>query len=304
MPLAMNREVFITCAVTGSGGTQDKSPHVPRSPEQIAESAIAAARAGAAVVHCHVRDPETGAPSRDVKMFREVTERIREADTDVVLNLTAGMGGDVTFGSTERPLPLNEDGTDMIGAAERVEHVAECLPEICTLDCGTMNFAENDYVMTNTPGMLQAMGRMMTHLGVKPEIEAFDTGHLWYAKQLVKDGILDSPALVQLCMGVPWGAPDDLNTFMAMVNNIPEDWTFSAFGLGRNQMPYVAASVLAGGNVRVGLEDNLMLDKGVLATNEQLVARAKEIIERMGAKVIGPEDVRKKLGLTKRAPKG
>ena len=302
MPLAMNREVFITCAVTGSGGTQDKSPHVPRSPEQIADSAIAAAKAGAAVVHCHVRDPETGAPSRDVNMFREVTDRIRASDTDVVLNLTAGMGGDMTFGDTENPLPLNEANTDMIGASERVAHVAACLPEICTLDCGTMNFAENDYVMTNTPGMLQAMGKMMTDLGVKPEIEAFDTGHLWYAKQLVKDGILDSPALVQLCMGVPWGAPDDLNTFMAMVNNIPDDWTFSAFGLGRNQMPYVAASVLAGGNVRVGLEDNLMLDKGVLATNEQLVARAKEIIERMGAKVIGPEDVRKKLGLTKRAP--
>ena len=302
MPLAMNREVFITCAVTGSGGTQDKSPHVPRSPEQIADSAIAAAKAGAAVVHCHVRDPETGAPSRDVNMFREGTDRIRASDTDVVLNLTAGMGGDMTFGDTENPLPLNEANTDMIGASERVAHVAACLPEICTLDCGTMNFAENDYVMTNTPGMLQAMGKMMTDLGVKPEIEAFDTGHLWYAKQLVKDGILESPALVQLCMGVPWGAPDDLNTFMAMVNNIPEDWTFSAFGLGRNQMPYVAASVLAGGNVRVGLEDNLMLDKGVLATNEQLVARAKEIIERMGAKVIGPEDVRKKLGLTKRAP--
>jgi uncharacterized protein (DUF849 family) len=300
----MNREVFITCAVTGSGGTQDRSPHVPRSPQQIADSAIAAAKAGAAVVHCHVRDPETGAPSRDLGLFREVTDRIRDSDTDVVLNLTAGMGGDITFGPTEHPLPLNEAGTDMAGAAERVEHVKQCLPEICTLDCGTMNFAEADYVMTNTPGMLQAMGRMMTHLGVKPEIEAFDTGHLWYAKQLVKDGILDSPALVQLCMGVPWGAPDDLNTFMAMVNNVPDDWHFSAFGLGRSQMPYVAAAVLAGGNVRVGLEDNLMLDKGVLATNEQLVERAVEIIERLGARVIGPQEVRDKLGLTKRAPQG
>jgi uncharacterized protein (DUF849 family) len=303
MPLAMNREVFITCAITGSGGTQDRSPYVPRSPQQIAESAIAAAKAGAAVVHCHVRDPETGTPSRKVEYYREVTERIRDADTDVVLNLTAGMGGDITFGSPSKPLPLKEAGTDMIGAEERVAHVAECLPEICTLDCGTMNFAEADYVMTNTPGMLQAMGRMMTDLGVKPEIEAFDTGHLWYAKQLVKDGILDSPALVQLCMGVPWGAPDDLSTFMAMVNNVPEDWTFSAFSLGRNQMAYVAASVLAGGHVRVGLEDNLFLDKGVLAENWQLVERARGIIESMGARVIGPEDVRKKLGLTKRVPK-
>jgi len=302
MPLAMNREVFITCAVTGSGGSQDRSPHVPRSPALIAESAIAAARAGAAVVHCHVRDPDTGAPSRKLEYYREVTDRIREAEVDVVLNLTAGMGGDIVFGSPESPFPLNEEATDMIGAAERVEHIKQCLPEICTLDCGTMNFAEADYVMTNTPGMLQAMGRMMTALGVKPEIEAFDTGHLWYAKQLVKDGILDSPALVQLCMGVPWGAPDDLNTFMAMVNNVPDDWTFSAFALGRNQMAYVAASVLAGGNVRVGLEDNLWLDKGVLATNAQLVERAVTIVENMGARVIGPEAVREKLGLTKRAP--
>ncbi len=304
MPLAMNRDVFITCAVTGSGSTQGRSPHVPRSPAQIADSAIAAAKAGAAIVHCHVRDPDTGAPSRDLGLFREVTDRIRASDTDVVLNLTAGMGGDMVFGPSERPLPLNKDGTDMAGAAERVEHVKQCRPEICTLDCGTMNFAEADYVMTNTPGMLTAMGRMMTALGVKPEIEAFDTGHLWYAKQLVADGVLEPDALVQLCMGVPWGAPDDLNTFMAMVNNVPPEWTFSAFGLGRNEMAYVAASVLAGGNVRVGLEDNLMLDRGVLAENWQLVERAANIIENLGARVIGPDEVRKKLNLTKQAPEG
>ena len=296
MPLEMNREVFITCAITGSGATQDRSPHVPRSPAQIA------AKAGAAVVHCHVRDPETGKPSRRLDLYREVTERIRESETDVVLNLTAGMGGDIIFGPPERPLPLSQDGTDMAGAAERVEHVKQCLPEICTLDCGTMNFAEADYVMTNTPGMLTAMGRMMTHLGVMPEIEAFDTGHLWYAKHLVDEGILKGPALVQLCMGVPWGAPDDLNTLMAMVNNVPKDWTFSAFALGRHQMAYAAAAVLAGGNVRVGLEDNLWLDKGVLARNDQLVDRAVSIIENMGARVIGPQEVREKLGLTKRAP--
>ncbi|MEX0302693.1 MAG: 3-keto-5-aminohexanoate cleavage protein [Leisingera sp.] len=301
MPLEMNREVFITCAVTGSGGTQDRSPHVPRSPKEIADSAIAAAKAGAAVVHCHVRDPETGVPSRRLDYYREVTERIRDAEVDVVLNLTAGMGGDMVFGGVENPLPPVE-GTDMIGASERVAHIAECLPEICTLDCGTMNFAEADYVMTNTPGALRAMGQMMTDLGVKPEIEAFDTGHLWFAKQLVKEGILDSPALVQLCMGVPWGAPDDLNTFMAMVNNVPDDWTFSAFSLGRNQMAYASASVLAGGNVRVGLEDNLWLDKGVLAENWQLVERANTIVSNMGARVIGPQEVREKLGLTKRAP--
>jgi uncharacterized protein (DUF849 family) len=304
MPLAMNREVFITCAVTGSGGSQDRSPHVPRSPAQIADSAIEAAKAGAAVVHCHVRDPETGKPSRDPKMFREVTDRIRDSATDVVLNLTAGMGGDLIFGPVETPLPLNQAGTDMAGATERVAHVANCLPEICTLDCGTMNFAEADYVMTNTPGMLRAMGRMMTGLGVRPEIEAFDTGHLWFAKELAKEGIIEDPVLVQLCMGVPWGAPDDLNTFMAMVNNVPEGWTWSAFSIGRNEMAYVAAAVLAGGNVRVGLEDNLWLDKGVLATNAQLVDRAVGIIERLGARVIGPEEVRQRLKLQKRAPSG
>ena len=301
MPLNLNREVFITCAVTGSGSTQDRSQFVPRSPKDIANSAIDAAKAGAAIVHCHVRDPETGKPSRNLAYYREVTDRIRNSDVDVVLNLTAGMGGDIVFGGTERPLPVAE-GTDMIGAEERVAHIVECLPEICTLDCGTMNFAEADYVMTNTPGMLQAMGSIMTEAGVKPEIEAFDTGHLWYAKQLVEDGIIEEDVLVQLCMGVPWGAPDDLNTFMAMVNNVPKNWTFSAFSLGRNQMPYVAAAILAGGNVRVGLEDNLWLKKGVLAKNEDLVLRAKEIIEAMGATVIGPQEVRKKLNLNKRAP--
>ena len=302
MPLAMNREVFITCAVTGSGSSQDRSPHVPRSPAQIADSAIAAARAGAAVVHCHVRDPETGVPARDPALYREVTERIRESEVDVVLNLTAGMGGDLVLGPTERPLPPVE-GTDMAGAAERLEHVLDCRPEICTLDCGTMNFAEADYLMVNTPGMLEAMGRMITEMGVVPEIEAFDTGHLWFARKLVEDGVLASPALVQLCMGIPWGAPDDLNTFMAMVNNVPAGWTWSAFSIGRNEMPYVAAAVLAGGNVRVGLEDNLWLARGELATNEALVERAVGIVERMGARVIGPAEVREKLGLVKRAPR-
>ncbi|MFQ5547183.1 MAG: 3-keto-5-aminohexanoate cleavage protein [Woeseia sp.] len=302
MPLRMNREVFITCPVTGSGGTQDRSPHVPRSPKQIAESAIEAAKAGAAIVHCHVRDPETGAPSRKVAYYREVTERIRDSETDVVINLTAGMGGDLVVGSPEAPLPLSESGTDMAGATERMEHVVKCLPEICTLDCGTMNFAEADYVMMNTPGMIRAMGQIITDLGVRAEIEAFETGHLWFAQQLVDEGVIKPPVLVQLCMGIPWGAPDDLNTLMSMVNNLPPDWTFSAFSLGRNEMPYVGAAILAGGNVRVGLEDNIFLDKGVLATNAQLVERAVRIVTDMGANVIGPTEVREKLKLQKRPP--
>ena len=302
MPLSMREKVFITAAITGSGNTQDRSALVPRSPEQIADAAIAAAKAGAAIVHCHVRDPESGAPSRLRSLYREVTDRIRQSDTDMVLNLTAGMGGDLVFGPVDAPLPLRDKATDMAGAAERVAHIAECRPEICTLDCGTMNFAEADYVMTNTPGMLRAMAGMMQEIGVRVEVEAFDTGHLWLAKQLVKEGLITDPVLVQLCMGVPWGAPDDLNTFMAMVNNVPDDWVFSAFSLGRHQMPYVAAAVLAGGNVRVGLEDNLYLERGVLATNAQLVDKASSLIEKMGVEVMSPQQVRDELRLEKRAP--
>ena len=302
MPLSIREKVFITAAITGSGNTQDRSALVPRSPEQIADAAIAAAKAGAAIVHCHVRDPESGAPSRLRSLYREVTDRIRQCDTDMVLNLTAGMGGDLVFGPVDAPLPLRDKATDMAGAAERVAHIAECRPEICTLDCGTMNFAEADYVMTNTPGMLRAMAGMMQEIGVRVEVEAFDTGHLWLAKQLVKEGLITDPVLVQLCMGVPWGAPDDLNTFMAMVNNVPDDWVFSAFSLGRHQMPYVAAAVLAGGNVRVGLEDNLYLERGVLATNAQLVDKAASLIEKMGVEVMSPQQVRDELRLEKRAP--
>jgi uncharacterized protein (DUF849 family) len=301
MPLAMRDKVFITAALTGSGSTQDRSDKVPRSPEQIASAAIDAAKAGAAVVHCHVRDPETGAPDRAVHLYREVVERIRASDTDVVINLTAGMGGDIVFGPTDAPLPLSDQGTDMVSAAERVAHLEACLPEIATLDCGTMNFAEADYVMTNTPGMLRDMASRMADLGIRIEIEAFDTGHLWLAQQLVSEGLIPAPVMVQLCMGIPWGAPDDLNTFMAMVNNVPSDWIHSAFSIGRHQMAYVAAAVLSGGNVRVGLEDNLWLGKGHLATNAELVARAVTIVEAMGVQVMTPDEVRAELKLTKRA---
>tara|TARA_B100001250_G_scaffold150947_1_gene129413 strand:- start:1861 stop:2769 length:909 start_codon:yes stop_codon:yes gene_type:complete len=302
MPLEIKSNIFITCAITGSGNTQDRSSNVPRSPKQIADSAIAAAKEGAAIVHCHVRDPESGAPSRDPALYRELTDRIRDSKTDVVLNLTSGMGGDMFFGPPSAPLPQKND-TDMGSAESRMEPIADCLPEICTLDCGTMNFGEGDYVMTNTPDMLRTMGRMMTELGIKPEIEAFDTGHLWFAKQLVEEGIIEDPALVQLCMGIPWGAPNDLNTYMAMVNNIPSDWNWSSFSISRDQMPYVAASILAGGNVRVGLEDNIWLEKDVLATNESLVHKATTIIEAMGSTIMNPQEVRNLLGLTKREPR-
>jgi uncharacterized protein (DUF849 family) len=293
----MNWDVFVTCAVTGAGDTTAKSPLVPITPKEIAASVVEAAKAGAAVAHIHVRNPETGAPSRDPALYREVVERVRQSGTDVVLNLTAGMGGDLVFGDVERPLPLDPKKTDMAGAEERLAHVTQLLPEICTLDCGTMNFAAGDYVMTNTPDMLRAMARRVQRLGVRAEIEVFDTGHLVLARQLIKEGLIDDPVMIQLCMGIPYGAPDDPNTLMAMVQNLPPGCIFSAFSIGRNQLPYVAMAALAGGNVRVGLEDNLSLSKNVMASNGHLVERAVTILTAMNVHVLGPAEVRRKLKL-------
>jgi 3-dehydrocarnitine:acetyl-CoA trimethylamine transferase len=297
---AVNGEVFITCAVTGAGDTIGASDHVPVTPEEIADSAIAAARAGAAVVHIHVRDPQTGAGARDVALYRAVVERVRASDVDPVVNLTAGMGGDLVLGGDEAPLPLDHAGTDMAGAAERLAHVEELRPEICTLDCGSMNFAAGgDYVMVNTPGMLRAMARRIQELGVRPELEVFDTGHLVMVEHLLREGLIDDPPLVQLCMGIPYGAPDDPETLLALVNRLPSGAVFSAFSIGRMQLPYVAMAALAGGNVRVGLEDNLYLSRGVKATNEQLVGRAVTILEAMNARVLGPDEVRERLALVR-----
>jgi uncharacterized protein (DUF849 family) len=296
----VNTEVFITCAITGAGATTGASDRVPVTPEQIAECAIEAARAGAAVVHIHVRDPETGRGSRDSALFRAVFERVRAADVDAVINLTAGMGGDLVLGGAEAPLPPDAGGTDMAGAEERLAHVAELRPEICTLDCGTMNFAAGgDYVMVNTPVMLRAMARRIQELGVRPELEVFDTGQLVMVRELIRDGLIDDPPLIQLCMGIPYGAPNDPGTLLALVNRLPEGAVFSAFSIGRMQLPYVALAALAGGNVRVGLEDNLYLQRGVLATNAQLVERAVTILSAIGARVLGPDEVRKKLGLVR-----
>ena len=296
----MNQEVFVTCAVTGAGDTTGASDRVPVMPEAIAGAAIEAARAGAAVAHIHVRDPATGRGSRDPALYREVVERVRAADVDVVLNLTAGMGGDLVLGGADAPLPANDEGTDMIGARERLVHVEELRPEICTLDCGTMNFAAGgDYVMVNTPGMLRAMAERIRALGVRPELEVFDTGHLVMVNELVRDGLIDDPALIQLCMGIPYGAPNDPTTLLALVARLPPGAVFSAFSIGRMQLPYVALAALAGGNVRVGLEDNLYLSRGVPATNAQLVERAITILEAMNVRILGPGEVREKLALVR-----
>jgi uncharacterized protein (DUF849 family) len=251
-------------------------------------------------VHIHVRNPETGGPSRDPALYREVVDGIRASGLDVVLNLTAGMGGDLVLGGVEFPLPPSDEGTDMAGATERLEHVAELLPEICTLDCGTMNFAEGDYVMTNTPSMLREMARQIQALGVRPEIEVFDTGHLVFAKQLIADGLVDEPAMLQLCMGIPYGAPDDPGTLLALVSQLPPGCVFSTFAIGRMQLPYVALAPLVGGNVRVGLEDNIWLERGVKATNGQLVERAVTMLEAMNVRVLAPAETREKLRLKAR----
>ena len=300
MSLTPSRDVFITCAVTGAGDSTGRSDKVPVTPRQIADACIEAANAGAAVAHIHVRNPETGKGARDVALYEEVVSHIKASGVDMVLNLTAGMGGDLTLGSVEAPLPPAKEGTDMIGASARLEHVEKILPEICTLDCGTMNFGEGDYVMTNTPAMLKAMAGKIQALGVRPEVEIFDTGHLVLAKWLADQGLLDDPVMVQLCMGIPWGAPDDIGTLMSLVNNLPDGWTFSAFSIGRNQLPYAALAILAGGNIRVGLEDNIWLKKGVLATNGALVEQAVKTAEGMGCRLLGPEEVRARMKLQKR----
>jgi uncharacterized protein (DUF849 family) len=228
-------------------------------------------------------------------------ERIRADHTDVIINLTAGMGGDLVLGGPDAPLPLADEGTDMVSARDRLAHVRELVPEICTLDCGTMNFAAGgDYVMTNTPAMLREMAAQIQALGVRPELEVFDTGQLVMVKDLIADGLIDAPAMIQLCMGIRYGAPDDPGTLLALVGALPPGAVFSAFSTGRMQLPYVAMAVLAGGNVRVGLEDNLYAGAGEKATNGLLVERAVTILEAMGVRVLGPDEVRERLALQRR----
>ena len=291
----MNFEVILTCAVTGAGDTTGRSEHVPVTPQQIADAAIEAARAGAAIAHLHVRDPETGQGSRDPALFKEAVDLVRASDTDVVINLTAGMGGDWVPSKEDPSLP--GPGTDMIGPEERLAHVKACMPEICSLDCGTLNFGNGDEVYISTPPTLRRMAQLTQEWGVKPELEVFDLGHIRFAKAMVEEGLIDAPPMFQLCLGIPWGADQTVETMTAMKAQLPAGASWASFGISRMQMPMVAAAVALGGNVRVGLEDNIWLDRGVLATNGQLVRRAVEIIERMGGRAITPQQARDKLKL-------
>ena len=290
----MNHNVIITCAVTGAGDTVGKHSGVPVTPESVAEAAISAAQAGAAIVHVHVRDPETGQGSRDVELFRQAVELVRQSDTDVIINLTAGMGG-AWFPSDEDPA-MPGPGTANVGPEERLAHVEALQPEICSLDCGTMNFGDNE-IYISTPQCLRKEAELIQKWGVKPEMEVYDLGDIRFARQLIDEELIDSPPLFQICLGIPWGAPSDTDSMLALRNALPAGANWTGFGISRMEMPMVAQAVLLGGHVRVGLEDNLYLERGVLATNAQLVERAVQIIKFLGARVVGPDEAREQLGL-------
>lgn len=290
------RPVIITCALTGDSDTRDRSPHVPITPAQIAQDAIAAAGAGAAIVHIHVRDPETGRGSRDVALYREVTERIAASGVDVVVNLTAGMGGKLIFGAGS-PLPPAA-GTDLVGAADRMAHIESLRPEMCSLDCGSFNSGMGDEVYVSTAPMILQMADRMRALGVKPELEVFDFGHMRLACHLVAQGLVAPPPLFQFALGLKWGAPSDAATLLALRSMLPEGAQWVAFGAGAQQFPVAAQSVLLGGHVRVGLEDNLYRRRGVLARNVDLVEDAVRLVETLGNSVATPAQARALLGLT------
>ncbi len=290
----MNHDVIITCAATGAGDTTAKHSGVPVTPESVAEAAISAAQAGAAIAHIHVRDPETGVGSRDVELFRQAVDLVRASDTDVIINLTAGMGGG-WFPSDEDPA-MPGPGTDNVGPEERLAHVEALQPEICSLDCGTMNFGDNE-IYISTPECLRTEAELIQGWGVKPEMEVFELGQIRFARQLIAEGLIDDPPLFQICLGIPWGASADTESMLAMRNALPAGANWAGFGISRMEMPMVAQAVLLGGHVRVGLEDNLYLDKGVLASNAQLVERAVQIIKSLGARVVEPDEAREQLGL-------
>jgi uncharacterized protein (DUF849 family) len=296
----MNSDVIITCAVTGDDTKVTKSPHCPITPEQIAASAVEAARAGAAIVHIHVRDPDTGAFSMATKHYREVVRHIRDSKVDVLVNLTCGMGGYICVGDhglEDTPA----EGSDFVSQEERMRHVIELCeegryrPDIATLDCGSLNFGDGNRAYVSTPNYLRKGAAILRDLRVKAELEVFDTGNLWFVKQLIKEDLIPAPALIQLCCGIPYGVPADTAHLLAMVQSAPAGSVWTSFAISRMQMPWVAQSVLLGGNVRVGLEDNLYLSRGVYASNAQLVEKARSIIEAMGARVVTAAEARERL---------
>ncbi|PQA86548.1 3-keto-5-aminohexanoate cleavage protein [Hyphococcus luteus] len=294
----MKRKIVLTCAVTGNAPLNPKYPYeYPVTPKQICEAVAEAASAGASIAHIHVRDPESGSGSRDVALFKEVVDRIRQRGINIVINLTAGMGALFLPDPKDEGRALPE--SDLIGAEERVEHLVECLPEIASLDVTTGNQMEGDFefVYLNTTRTLREMAKRFQALGVKPELEAFQAGDVLFANQLVKEGLIDGPSLYQFVLGVKWGAPADPETVLYMRNLLPRDAIWGAMGIAQLQFPMAAQSLLAGGNVRVGLEDNLYLERGVFATNGQLVERAAGLIDSLGCDVASPAEAREMLDL-------
>ncbi len=290
-----DNKILITCAVTGGAPTADKNPAVPVTPEEIATSALEARDAGAAVVHIHVRDPETGQGSMDPALYRETTERIRASGSDVVINLTTGPGARFVPGG-ENPADGTSSST-FVRPEDRVRHVEELRPEICSLDIATMN--RFDWVFMNTRDHLAEMARRIRAVGVKPELEVFDTGHIELARDLLGEGILDSPPLFQLCLGTAYGAPARIESLIHMRDLLPAGAQWAAFGISRWEMPIVAATVQLGGHVRVGLEDNIYLERGVLApSNAALVEKAAQIIRLLGYDIASPDEARQLLGLS------
>lgn len=283
------RPVIVSCAVTGSADSADANPAVPRSPGQIAGECLAARRAGAAIVHIHVRDPVTGKASREIAYYREVVARIRDAASDVIINLTTGPGASFAP-ATDAPL------ANFISPEDRVAHVLELRPEICSLDVATMNFGER--AMVNVPAHLEAMATLITGAGVKPELEVFELGHVRLAARMIEQGHVSAPAFLQLCLGIAWGAPATTEGMLALKALLPPGVQWSAFGISRAQFPMVAQAVVLGGHVRVGLEDNLWLSRGVPAPgNAALVGRAVTIVEALGERVATPAEARGLLGL-------
>jgi uncharacterized protein (DUF849 family) len=290
----MQRKVMISCAVTGSADTPGRNPAVPVTPAQIAQSALDAAKAGAAIVHIHVRNPETTRPSMNPAHYREVVERIRASGSDVLINLTTGPGARFAPG-TEDPLKP-EAGTTMKSAAERVQHIVELKPDICSLDMGSMNMGQ--YVFINTPGYLEAMAVAIRDVGVLPELEVFEAGHLLLAKRMIENGHIKAPGMFQICLGVSWAQPATPEAMTYMRSLLPAGSPWFAFGISLHQFPMVAQAVLLGGHPRVGLEDNIYLEKGKLApSNAALVEKAAKIIEILGDVVATPADARQMLGL-------
>lgn len=284
----MSRPVIVTCALTGSGDTTGLSPHVPITPEQIANEALAARAAGAAVVHIHVRDPGTGKPSLELDLYREVVRRIRESGSDVVINLTTGVGARFTPDEAD---PNRNASPGIYSPEERIKHVLDLRPDICSLDVATMNFGGHAFV--NIPGHIERIARAVREIGVKPELEVFDLGHAALARHLVEQGLFTTPIWFQLCLGVPWGAPATTEAMLAMKQLLPAGALWSAFGIGSKQFPMVAQSVILGGHVRVGLEDNLYIGRRQLAPgNAPLVERAVRIVLDLGAEVATPAEAR------------